>query len=160
MTYSAVFSKKDNCIQSPFWHLNATPAVILTHTVTRENFIFVLLSFWISSIFLSLRILSLIYSSAFSSFQYFFCSRLSCSSLFTKCFSATCLALSGTRPHREKSRLTVALLKHHTAYSTRALLWSERDREKRANEQKVRNKRKETWEKGVRHKKRQHHLRT
>lgn len=83
-------------------------------------------SFWSHSrfpLFLSVRVLPLIWSFVFSSFFSHVFALLCLVSLF-------CWNIVGTQQekhcHREKSSLSVVLLKHHTAYSTRALLWSER----------------------------------
>lgn len=116
MTYSVVFGKMDDSIQPSFWHLSTIHAVILKHITTREFRILFALILDFLSLF-CLWVLPLICPSVFSSF-----SPISLlASLFRNIFGSQ----QETRCHREKSRLTVALLKHRTSYSARALLWSE-----------------------------------
>lgn len=151
MTNSAVLSKKDNCIQSAFWHechLRCDPQ---THCHKGE---FQILFLDFLSLFISL---SFVFNLFLFTFIFSVCSHLSCSLHFAKCFPATFPAFN--EEDSAIGRKMELLLKHHTAHSTRATLWSERERRGQMN-RKSETKRRLTWEKGGRQKKKQHHLQT
>ena len=139
ITYWVGFYKSENFIQSPLWHLSTTPAVILKHIVTRENFRLFLLAFWISSLFFSsVWVLSLICVFVFSSF-FFFLLFIFLVSMPHKVFPSNILGTLArkTLPSGEKWSYCFSFEDPHSLQHTGNAMIRGKDREREEDEQNV-----------------------